>query len=71
MSMENNDTTKKTAEELFMAIELDRECEICEGSGILGHCECENCYSRGRITTDAGERLLEFLRRHQPRNMAF
>lgn len=45
--------------------ELEEKCQACDGSGreaagIL----CESCAGLGFVPTDAGDKLLSFLRRH-------
>lgn len=45
-----------------VTIEYERECGVCHGrSAWLSDYKCENCNSTGRIPTEEGRGLLEFL----------
>ena len=48
-------------------IELEKECEWCDGRGtqFSGQSEpCEMCGGTGRIPTENGETILDFVRRY-------
>jgi len=49
-------------------IEFERECYKCfGGSTWWPDRKCERCGNTGRVPTELGEKLLEFLEHHQTR----
>ncbi|MFC3071084.1 hypothetical protein [Phenylobacterium soli] len=51
-------------------MDLERRCEACSGHGFVRVAgrplDCEVCEGRGAIATEAGRRVLDFLRRYAP-----
>lgn len=45
-------------------IEFEHECYKCEGSSQWSGVVCDRCNSTGRVPTELGVELLEFLERH-------
>jgi DnaJ-class molecular chaperone len=46
------------------AVAYEEKCARCDGGGRIGRHTCEVCGGSGYVPTEAGERLIIFLRRH-------
>lgn len=46
---------------MIIDIEFERECYKCEGSSKWSGVKCESCSNTGKVVTELGEALLEFL----------
>jgi len=44
--------------------ELEIECPLCDGTGVIDKSECPHCGGTHYVPTENGEALLAFLNRH-------
>lgn len=51
-------------------IEFERECGKCYGSSQWSGVACDRCNNTGRVPTELGVELLEFLERHGIKSIA-
>lgn len=53
-----------------ITIEFERECYVCYGGSRWSGKDCNRCANTGRVATELGEQLIEFLEHQQERDAA-